>query len=95
MGERVSVEPKQRFSSLSLKPVALGLNISHFHINSSIMETKRGDAAVTIERNISWVRWHKWIHHHTIKSSIDLYGNVTVDYHISDLPFETAWEIGS
>jgi hypothetical protein len=77
MGERVSIESKHRLVRLSLQLEPLGIDVARLEIDLAIVKLKDRNIAVSIDRDIVWMRWYKWIYHYSVKAAIDLLGNLS------------------
>ena len=79
VSERVPIQSKHRLVSLSLQLESLGIDVACLEIDLAIVELEHRDVAVSIDRDIVWMRWHEWIDHHSVEATIDLLGNFSED----------------
>ena len=70
--EGIAIQAKHRLVGLSLQLESLGVDISCLEIDLAIVELEGGDVAVSIDGNIVWMWWHKWIYHYSVEAAINL-----------------------
>ncbi len=92
MSVRVAVETEQCFTGLALELVALGLNIPHFHIDTSAVNAECRNVSVTVEWDVFGVRRHIRVAHYAVESAINLIGEFAENHEVTNFTFETARE---
>jgi len=79
MSEWVSIQSKHRLVSLSLQLESLGIDVACLEIDLAVVELEHRDVAVSIDRDVVWMRWHEWIYHHSVEATINLLGDFSED----------------
>lgn len=79
VSEGIAIQSEHRFVCLSLQLESLSVDITRLEIDLAIVELEDRNVAVSIDGDIVWMRWYKWIYHHSVEAAIDLLRDVTKD----------------
>jgi hypothetical protein len=79
VSERIAIQSEHRLVCLSLQLEPLGIDVTRLEIDLAIVELEDRNVAVSIDRNVVWMRWHEWIYHHPVEAAIDLLRDVSED----------------